>query len=115
MTERLPFIFSLSCTGEGNGNPLQCSCLENPRDGGAWWTAVYGVTQSRTRLKPLSSSSSSSVFFCSKLPLDFLFAFKQETSLYLQVFQLESKKNSIETVPQKWIKQEKELFSRTEV
>ena len=51
MTEQLPFHFSLSCTGEGNGNPLQCSCLENPRDGGAWWAAVYGVTQSRTRLK----------------------------------------------------------------
>ena len=52
------FHFSLSCIGEGNGNPLQCSCLENPRDGGAWWAAVYGVTQSRTRLKWLSSSSS---------------------------------------------------------
>ena len=51
MTERLPFHFSLSCIGEGNGNPLQCSCLENPGDGGAWWAAVYGVTQSRTRLK----------------------------------------------------------------
>ena len=59
-TERLHFHFSLSCTGEGNGNPLQCSCLENPRDGGAWWAAVYGVAQSRTRLKRLSSSSSSS-------------------------------------------------------
>ena len=47
-TERLHFQFSLSCTGEGNGNPLQCSCLENPRDGGAWWAAVYGITQSRT-------------------------------------------------------------------
>ena len=58
-TERLRFHFSLSCTGEGNGNPLQCSCLENPRDGGAWWVAVYGVAQSRTRLKRLSSSSSS--------------------------------------------------------
>ena len=57
-TERLHFHFSLSCIGEGNGNPLQCSCLENPRDGGAWWAAVYGVTQSRTRLKQLSSSSS---------------------------------------------------------
>ena len=56
-TERLPFHFSLSCIGEGNGNPLKCSCLENPRDGGAWWAAVYGVTQSRTRLKWLSSSS----------------------------------------------------------
>ena len=52
---------SLSCIGEGNGSPLQCSCLENPRDGGAWWAAVYGVAQSRTRLKQLSSSSSSSI------------------------------------------------------
>ena len=51
MTERRHFRFSLSCIGEGNGNPLQCSCLENPRDGGAWWAAVYGVAQSRTRLK----------------------------------------------------------------
>jgi len=59
MTERLHFHFSLSCIGEGNGNPLQCSCLENPKDGGAWWAAVYGVAQSRTRLKWLSSSSSS--------------------------------------------------------
>ena len=57
-TEWLHFHFSLSCTGEGNGNSLQCSCLENPRDGGAWWAAVYGVAQSRTRLKGLSSSSS---------------------------------------------------------
>ena len=48
-TERLHFHFSLSCTREGNGNPLQCSCLENPRDGGAWWAAIYGVAQSRTR------------------------------------------------------------------
>ena len=60
MTERLHFHFSLSCIGAGNGNPLQCSCLENPRDGGAWWAAIYGVAQSRTRLKRLSSSSSSS-------------------------------------------------------
>ena len=56
-TERLHFHFSLSCTGEGNGNPLQCSCLENLRDGGAWWAAIYGVAQSRTRLTRLSSSS----------------------------------------------------------
>ena len=60
-TVRLPFYFSFSCTGEGNGNPLLCSCLENPRDGRAWWAAVYGVAQSWTRLKPLSSSSSSMV------------------------------------------------------
>ena len=65
VTERLHFPFSLSCIGEGNGNPLQCSCLENPRDGGASWAAVYGVAQSRTRLKQLSSSSSSLI---SKVP-----------------------------------------------
>ena len=59
-TERLHFDFSLAYIGEGNGNPIQCSCLENPRDGEAWWAAVYGVAQSRTRLKRLSSSSSSS-------------------------------------------------------
>ena len=58
-TEQLHFHFSLSCIGEGHGNPLQRSCLENPRDGGAWWAAIYGVAQIRTRLKRLSSSSSS--------------------------------------------------------
>ena len=68
-TERLHFHFSLLCIGEGNGNPLQCSCLENPRDagcGGQWggsWDAVHGVTQSRTRLKRLSSSSSSKTLY----------------------------------------------------
>ena len=69
------FHFSPSCIGEGNGNPLQCSCLENPRDRGAWWAAVYGVAQSRTRLKWLSSSSNSSSsislmlsIFCIPLP-----------------------------------------------
>ena len=61
MTERLHFRFSLSCIGEGNSNPLQCSCLENSRDGGAWWAAIYGVAQSWTQLKRLSSSSSSCV------------------------------------------------------
>ena len=60
-SDRTSLSLSLSCTGEGNGNPLQCSCLENPRDRGAWWAAVYGVTQSRTWLKWLSSSSSSSI------------------------------------------------------
>ena len=58
VTERLHFHFSFSCFGEGNGNPLQCSCLESPRDGGAWWAAVSGVAQSWTQLKRLSSSSS---------------------------------------------------------
>ena len=68
MTERLHFHFSLSCIGEGNNNPLQCSCLENPRGGGAWWAAVNGVTQSRTRLKRLSSSSSSKMTVAQSWP-----------------------------------------------
>ena len=58
-TEQLHFHFSLACVGEGNDNPLQCSCLENPRDGGAWWAAISGVAQSRTQLKRLSSNSNS--------------------------------------------------------
>ena len=71
-TERLHFHFSLSCIGEGNGNPLQCSCLENPRDGGASWAAVYEVARSRTRLKRLRSRisgtyGSSSLSFLRKL------------------------------------------------
>ena len=69
MTERLHFHFSLSCIGEGNGNPLQCSCPENPREGGAWWAAVYGVAQSRTRLKWLSSSIVIKATKCQLLPL----------------------------------------------
>ena len=73
--ERLHFHISLSCIGEGSGNPLQCSCLENPRDGGVWWAAVYGVTQSRTRMKWLSSSSSS----CYPNPH---FCFLEVTSVY---------------------------------
>ena len=64
MTERLHFHFSLSCIGEGNGNPLQCSCLENPRDGEAWWAAICGVTQSRTRLKRLSRRGFCGSFLC---------------------------------------------------
>ena len=68
MTEWLHFHFPLSCIGEGNGNPLQCSCLENPRNGGAWWAAICGVAQSQTRLKRLSSSSSHSVVFNSLWP-----------------------------------------------
>ena len=62
-TEQLHFHFSLACIGEVNGNPLQCSCLENPRDRGAWWAAIYGVAQSQTRLKRLSSSSSSAIYY----------------------------------------------------
>ena len=71
MTERLHFHFSLSCIGEGNGNPLQCSCLENPRDGGAWQAAVYGVEQSRTRLKRLQQQqhSLSLIYYLGTFPL----------------------------------------------
>ena len=72
-TERLHFHFSLSCIGEGNGNPLQCSCLENPRDRGAWWAAIYGVTESQTWLKWLSSSSSILLFSRS---YSYLFSYK---------------------------------------
>ena len=61
-TEQLHFDISLSCIGEGNGNPLQYSCLENPRDGGAWWAAIYGVAQSQTRLKRLSRLSSNEAY-----------------------------------------------------
>ena len=67
MPELLHFHFSLSCIREGNGNPLHCFYLENPRNGGVWWAAVYGVAQSRTRLKRLSSSSSSSVCMSTSL------------------------------------------------
>ena len=85
MTERLHFHFSLSCIGEGNGNPLQCSCLENPGDGGAWWAATSGVAQSRTRLKRLSSSSSR--YYCTRvqprysrlIPRDIIAAILTET------------------------------------
>jgi len=73
-TERLHFHFSLSCIGEGNGNPLWCSCLENPRDGGAWWAAVYGVSQSQTGLKRLSSSSSMVVLFLVSWEIVILFS-----------------------------------------
>ena len=79
-TEQLHFHFSLSRIGEGNGNPLQCSCLENPRDGGAWWAAVYGVAQSQTWLKRLSSSSNSQHEAEPQLGVDFL---SQATSFVL--------------------------------
>ena len=72
MTEQLHFHFSLSCIEEGNGNPLQYSCLEIPRDGGAWWAAIYVVAQSQARLKRLSSSSSSAYMvmgFCFFVPM----------------------------------------------
>ena len=71
-TEQLHFHFSLSCIGEGNGTPLQHSCLENPRDGGAWWAAVYGVAQSWTRLKRLSSSSCVEIAYTPDPTISFL-------------------------------------------
>ena len=75
LAEWLPFHFSLSCIGEGNGNPLQCSCLENPREGGAWWAATYGVAQSQTRLKWLSSMNAKLTrVILWRVKLDFLVA-----------------------------------------
>ena len=62
-TERLHFDFSLSCIGEGNGNPLQCSCLENPRDGGAWWAVISEVAQSWTRLSNLAAAAAAATLF----------------------------------------------------
>ena len=79
-TERLHFHCSLSCIGEGNGNPLQCSCLENPRNGGARWAAIYGVAQSQARLQRHSSSSSSSNSFSKVLDLLILKLFSFEVS-----------------------------------
>ena len=93
-TERLHFHVSLPCLGEGKGNPLQCSCLENPRGGGAWWAAIYGVAQSQTRLKRLSSSSSSHVIPFSSTPsfikcLDSLKQFyKANATIILPILQI---------------------------
>ena len=81
-TEPLHFHFSLSCIGEGNGNPLQGSCLESPRDGGAWWAAVYGVAQSRTRLKWLSSSSSSNMMTRERVRMEPLSMWMASMSIY---------------------------------
>ena len=93
-TEQLHFHFSLSCIGEGNGNPLQCSCLENPRDGEAWWAAVCGVEESQTRLKRRSSSSSSrgspmpngSVHYLTERIRECYFSFKISEILTLRCF-----------------------------
>ena len=91
--ERLHFHFSLSCIGEGNGNPLQCSCLENPRDGEAWWAAVYGVAQSRTQLKRLSSSSMNAyIYIDTYIYLNhFIIHLKHCKSTILQFFLLKKK------------------------
>ena len=89
-TERLHFHFSLSCIGEGNGNPLQCSCLENPRDGGAWWAAVYGVTQSRTQLKWLSSSRAWVFFIMFRNHYNCLFYALSVYRKLLSIFLIES-------------------------
>ena len=95
MTEWLHFQFSLSCIGEGNGNPLQCSCLENPRDGGAWWPAIYGVAQSQTQLKWLSSSSTYAILLFTALGFTsitsyihnwVLFCFDTVSSFFLELF-----------------------------
>ena len=97
-TERLHFHSSLSCTGEGNGNPLQCSCLENPRVGGAWWAAVYGVAQSGTRLKRLSSSSVKlfsgpcCFYVCSPIFIHCLSKYKLSSNFFLNCFDIKKKK-----------------------
>ena len=96
-SERLHFHFWLSWIGEGNGNPLQCSCLENPRDGGAWWAAFYGVTQSRTWLKRFNSSSSKEMLEASsnfrKMTLN-----NEQLRHFLAVDQWYSKPTNIETL-----------------
>ena len=77
---------SLSCIGEGNGNPLQCSCLENPRDGGAWWAAVYGVAQSRTRLSDLAAAALFQLYtLMYKKHLKIFFLLKKTISIYLDI------------------------------
>ena len=81
MTERLPSRFSLSCIGEGNGNPLQCSCLENSRDGGAWWAAVCGVAQSRTRLKCDLAARKPSKFYSFQAKCEF-FILDRDMEMY---------------------------------
>ena len=88
MTEKLPFNFSLSCIGEGNGNPLQCSCLENPRDRRSWWASVYGVAQSRTQLTWLSSSSSSSYLSLINIFLWVLIEYPLHLRLTIQYYSL---------------------------
>ena len=88
-TGRLHFHFSLSCIGEGNGNPLQCSCLENPRDRGAWWAAIYGVAQSPTRLKWLSSSSSSSSQMTINLTKSFKFNNKLKSLVIIRLLSID--------------------------
>ena len=96
-TEQLHFHSSLSCIGEGNGNPLKCSCLENPRDGGAWWAAVYGVAQSRTRLKRLSSSSNQ-VCYCSQTP----WGWRKETVVQTTFLSKNKWRNSSSTLTWKY-------------
>ena len=86
MTEWLHFHFSLSCIGKGNGNPLQCSCLENPRDSGAWWVTVYGVAQSRTWLKRLSSSSSTYIYLYTYIYIRIFFHFFIYIQFYIFIF-----------------------------
>jgi len=82
-TKGLHLHFSLSCIREGNGNPLQCCCLENPRGGGAWWAAVYGVAQSQTQLKRLSSSSSNAHIVPLGIGLLPFLKKKKESSVYI--------------------------------
>src|SRR5574341_1381545 len=101
-TERLHFHFSLSCIGEGNGNLLQCSCLESPRDRGAWWAAVYGVTQSWTRLKQLSSSRTSRTWKQPRYPLTDEWI-KKLWYIYTMEYYSAIKRNTFESVLMRWM------------
>ena len=87
-TERLHFHFSLACIGEGNGTPLQCSRLENPRDGGAWWAAVSGVAQSRTRLSDLAAAAAvpPNLWYRWSLCLSLLFFFFYDFAKFTSIF-----------------------------
>ena len=100
-TEQLHFHFSLSCIGERNGNPLQCSCLENPRDRRAWWAAISGVAQSQTRLKRLSSSSSKT-WKQPRCPLtdDWI---KKLWYIYTREYYSAIKRNTFESVLMRWM------------
>ena len=109
MTEQLHFHFSPSCIGEWNGNPLQCSCLENSRDGGAWWTAFYGVIQSWTRLKWLSSSSGSSRDHFKKIrDTKGLFHAKEGTIKYRNSMDL----TEAEDIKKRWQEYTEELYKK---
>ena len=106
---------SLSCTGEGNGNPLQCSCLENPRDGRAWWAAIYGVAQSQTRLKWLSSSSRCTTMWISYIYIKHTHIFEHLRKLWEMVKERETQRAAARGIPksQTWLSNWTILYTHT--